>query len=178
MKRGPIGVWFGVALVILGLSAWGGYYAGSALARYRYQRKRNAVEKSYSPERVFLESELVEFRSLEFVQVFVKSTQGNTKVEKQYLQAAIAGIEKQAKKSHDEKIKPVIEFNLGLVYIEEALAEQKDGNQELAEKDIKSAQAIFQSLGWKDYSEEALRVFARNQLDQSHENPPEKSSGK
>jgi hypothetical protein len=178
MKRGPIGVWFSVALVIFGLSAWGGFAGGSKFARYRYEHSREALQRFYSPERIYLESELVEFRSLEFVQVLVKSTQDNRKVEKQYLVAAIAGLEKQSQESRDEKIKPVIELNLGLVYLEAAIAEQKDGNKDLAEKDMKSAQAIFQSLGWKDYSEKTLRAIAQDELDQWHEQSSEKNSGK
>jgi hypothetical protein len=166
MKRGPIGVWFSVALVIFGLSVWGGFHAGSGLARYRYRRNQQELQKSYSPERLRLESESIELRSLEYMQVLVKTTQHNRKVEKEYVLAAIPAVEKHAQESTDGRIRPVIEFNLGLLYLEAAIAEQADGNKDLAEKDMKSAKAIFQSLGWKDYSEETLRAFAQSQLNQ------------
>jgi hypothetical protein len=162
VKRGPIGVWFSVALVLLGLGAWGGFYLGSGLARFSYRRNQEGLQKTYSPERLRLESESIEFRSLEYVQVLVKTTQDNRKVEKEYLLAAIPAVEKHVQESTDGRIKPVIEFNLGLLYVEAAIAEQADGNKALAEKDMKSAQAIFQSLGWKDYTEETLRAFAQN----------------
>jgi hypothetical protein len=176
MKRGPIGVWFSVALVIFGLSAWGGFAGGSKFARYRFLRHRQHVEISYSPERALLESESLQFSRLQYLQFLIKSTQDDRKAEKEYLLAAIAEFEKEVQKSRRERIKPVIEFNLGLLYVEAAIAERKDGNKDLAEKDMKSAQPIFQSLGWKDYSEETLRAFAQNELDQwkSPERNPQK----
>ncbi len=176
MKRGLIGVWFSVARVIFGLSVWGGFRAGSGFARCQYFRRQRAIEKTYSPGRRLLESEQIEFRSLEYAQFLIRSTQMDTKVERQYLLAVIPALEKHAQQPGNETIKQVIEFNLGLVYVEAALAEEKDGNKDPAESDMKSAQSIFQSLGWKDYSEDALRVFAQNQLDQwkSLEMSPEK----
>ena len=43
------------------------------------------------------------------------------------------------------------------------MAEQQNNNEELAKKYTSSAQALFKSLGWQDYSEETLKVVAKRE---------------
>lgn len=178
MKKGPLGVWFSIALVIFGLCAWAGFAMGSKYAGYRYRQRHADLEKSYSPERARLESDLSQFRSMDFLKYLVRATQTNSRAQEEYLHAQIAMLEKQAQQPDTQRIKDVIELNLGLAYVEEAMAEEQDGNKEQARRDMTSAQAIFISLGWKDYSEETLRTVARNEFRSLGEKPAEGKAGR
>lgn len=169
MKRKPIGVWFSLALAIFGLCAWAGFFLGSRYAGYRHRQKQTEVEKSYSPERARLEFDLTQYRQMKFLSLLVMSTQTNTKAQEEYLKSGIAMLEKQARQPEMQGIKPVIKLELGLAYAEEAAAEEQDGNKEQARQDMTSAQAIFGSLGWKDYSEERLAAIARSEMNPSAE---------
>jgi hypothetical protein len=165
MKKGPIGVWFSVALVIFGLATWAGVEGGSWFAGYLYRHKQHELEKSYTPERARVESELAQFRAIEVLQALASVIQSKRSAEKQYLVGEIEMLERQNHQPQGGDIRPAIELNLGLAYVEAAMAEEKDDNNEAATKYMRSAQAIFQSLGWKDYSEEALKTVAQRELD-------------
>jgi len=157
-------VWFSIALVIFGLCAWAGFAVGSKYAGYRYRQRHTDIEKSYSPEQARLESDLSQFRSMEFLKFLVRATQTNASVQKEYLHSEIAMLEKQARQPDMERIKNAIELDLGLAYVEKAMAEERDGKNAQARQDTAAAQAIFSSLGWKDCSEETLRIVARKDL--------------
>ena len=167
-----------MALAIFGLCAWAGFSVGSKYAGYRHRQKQIDVEKSSSPERAPLESDLSQFKSMEFLKVLVRTTQTNSRAQKEYLHFEITMLEKQARQPGMERIKNAIELNLGLAYVEEAIAEEQDGNKEHARLDMSSAQAIFSSLGWKDCSEETLRAVARSDLNLSVEKVAEGNAAK
>jgi hypothetical protein len=61
--------------------------------------------------------------------------------------------------------KPVMEMNLALADVVAAIAEERRNNKDLAANDIRSAQALYRSLGWRDYSEETLKVLAQHELE-------------
>jgi hypothetical protein len=64
-----------------------------------------------------------------------------------------------------QQIRPVIDLEIALAHVDTAVAEEQDHNPEAATTHMKSAQALFQSLGWQDRSEETLRGVARRELD-------------
>jgi len=68
-------------------------------------------------------------------------------------------------KLYHYQIRPVIDIYLGLAYVDASMAEEQVKNKELATKYMNSAQSLFRSLGWRDYSEEKLKMVARRELD-------------
>jgi hypothetical protein len=58
------------------------------------------------------------------------------------------------------------------------MAEEQDDNREIAAKDMSSAEPLFKSLGWRDYSDEALKAAAQQVLDQWHPGPQPKRDDK
>ena len=164
MKRGPIGVWFSIALVIFGLSVWGGILAGPKFAFYWWRHKDRALEKSYPPERMHLQLELRQLGSIGSSHAFQIIAQYDPKIWKDYLLKKIDSIEKEVGQPGYEDIKPVLELDLGLAYVDAVFIDENEHNSDLAARHLKSAQAIFQTLGWKDYSEEALKNAARHDL--------------
>jgi hypothetical protein len=174
MKRGPIGVWFSVALVLLGLSAWAGAAAGPKIALYWYHHKEQALQKSYSPERARLELELSQMRDIEVSQIYQIGARSDKKIWKPYLSNKIDTLRKSIAQSHTDDIRSVLEFYLGLAYVDAAVLADDDNDKDLAAKEMKSAEALIQSLGWKDHSEETLKVAAQTELDKWNVNQRER----
>jgi len=162
MKRSPIGVWFSVALVIFGLSIWAGVVAGKQFAFYWWRHKNRALEKSYSPERAHLDLELRQLGSIGNSHFYQIIAQYNPKIWKDYLLNKIDSLQKVVSQPGYEDVKPVLELDLGLAYVDAVFIDENEHNADLAAKHLKSAQAIFQRLGWKDYSEETLKNAARH----------------
>ncbi len=81
----------------------------------------------------------------------------------EYLRAEITELERLKGRPDYREIKPILEMQLGLAYVNAAMAEEQSGHKDRADSDMKSAQALFQSLGWKDYSADALRVAAKRE---------------
>ncbi len=77
----------------------------------------------------------------------------------------ISGLEDLEHKADAQRIRAVVNVDLGLAYVDASMAEQQDNNEELAGGYMKSAQSLFQSLGWHDYSEDTLRHVAKAELD-------------
>ncbi|MGA8873173.1 MAG: hypothetical protein WB460_18655 [Candidatus Acidiferrales bacterium] len=61
------------------------------------------------------------------------------------------------------ELQPAIDFNLGVVYVQAAMAAKDDGNTALKAKYMSAAQSLFQSLGWQDCSEETLKSMAKRE---------------
>ncbi|MGC2418460.1 MAG: hypothetical protein WA434_11980 [Candidatus Acidiferrales bacterium] len=61
------------------------------------------------------------------------------------------------------RTQPAIDFNLGVVYVQAAMAAKDDGNTALKAKYMSAAQSLFQSLGWQDCSEETLKSMAKRE---------------
>src|SRR5579862_5607 len=59
MKRGPIGVWFSIAVILLILSLWVGTMIGSDVARHLYGHPP-VVEHFSGPERDRVQAELLD----------------------------------------------------------------------------------------------------------------------
>ncbi len=171
MKRGPIGVWFSAALVIFGLSVWGGVVAGKQLAFYWWRHKDRALQKSYTPERAHLELELRQLGSIGTSHAFQIIAQYNPKIWKDSVLKKIDSLEKEVGQQGYEDIKPILELDLGLAYVDAVFIDENENNSDLAARHLKSAQMIFQSLGWKDYSEETLKKAAQHDFNKWKMNP-------
>lgn len=177
MKRGPIGVWFSVALVILVLGAWVGFKAGSKIAQYQDTRQRQKQGRFHGTEWAHIESTLSDLSAIQVLHLYAVVTQNDQKLGKKYLLNEIAGLEGLRRRSGQE-IRPVIDLNLGLAYVDAAIAEEQDNNKELATRYMSSAQTLFQSLGWRDSSEETLRMVAGRELDDWNGQPQTRRNGK
>jgi hypothetical protein len=165
MKKKPIGVWFSVALVIFALGLGAGSYIGTRAARYWYRHKQQEQIAFSGPERAQLESVLSELRSIQDLEVFSAISATEKQLGKKYILDDIRVFERIEQKSDLPEIKPVIDFDLGRAYVYLALAEEQTNNGEQAARYMKSAQTLFQSLGWSDYTEVTLKNMARRKLD-------------
>jgi hypothetical protein len=58
-----------------------------------------------------------------------------------------------------------MDMNLALADVVAAIAEERRNNKDRAADDIRSAQALYRSLGWRDYSEETLKVLAQREFE-------------
>jgi hypothetical protein len=177
MKKGPIGVWFSVALAIFLLSLWIGSHLGSTVAPYWYRHKQRVQISLYGPERAHLESVLSELTTVQMLQLFSAGNANDEELGKKYLLNDIEVLKNLERKSGLEEIKPAIDFNLGRAYVYAALAEEHAHNSEQATRYMKSAQNLFQSLGWSKYTEETLKTVARRELDQWKTQPQTKENG-
>ncbi len=166
MKKGPIGVWFSVALAIFLLSLWVGSYLGSTVAPYWYRHKQQVQITLGGSERAHLESVLAELDTVQTLQVFSAFNATDQELGKRVLLNNIGGLKDLERKSDLEEIKPAIDFNLGRAYVYAALAEEQADDNEQATRYMKSAQTLFQSLTWSKYTEETLKTVARRELDQ------------
>jgi hypothetical protein len=177
MKKGPIGVWFSVALAIFLLSLWAGFYLGSIVAPYWYRHAQQVQITVGGPERAHLESVLSELDTVQTLQIFSAVNANDQELGKKVLLNDIGVLKNLERKSGLEEIKPAIDFNLGRAYVYAALLEEHANNNEQATRYIKSAQALFQSLGWSKYTEETLKTVARRELDQWKAQPQTKEHG-
>jgi hypothetical protein len=84
---------------------------------------------------------------------------------KKFLPSSISGLESLGRQSSMQPIKPVIDLNLGIAYVNAAITKEQEGNVQQSMNYMKSAQSLFYSLGWEDYSEETLRAVARRDRD-------------
>jgi len=166
VRKGPIGVWFSVALAILVLGGWVGSKLGARAAVYWYHFEQRKVGTLNATERAHVESALSELSAVQTLQVFYAAFSAkDEELKKKHLRIHIRELDGLRKKSNTQEITPVIDLNLGLAYVYAAIAAEQDNNQEQAIQYMKSAQALFQSLGWQDYSEDTLRVVARREVD-------------
>lgn len=165
MKKGPIGVWFSVALIILGLGLWVGDKTGSRFAQYWESRQRQKQGTLSRPERAHVDSSLSELSAIQMLQLYVAATRNDKNLMKKTLLNEIGGLEILRRRSDAQEMGPVIDLYLGLAYVDAATAEEQDNNKVLATKYMNSAQPLFQSLGWRDYSEETLKLVARREID-------------
>lgn len=178
MKKGPIGVWFSVALVILVSSAWVGSKAGSKIAQYWDSRQRQKQGTLSVPEWAHVESTLSELSAIQTLQLYAVTTHNNKSLAKKYLFNEIEGLENLKRRSRAVEIGPVIDMYLGLACADSAMAEEQDNNKEVATKYMNSAETLFRSLGWRDYSAKTLRIVARRELDRWNGQPQTRQDGK
>jgi hypothetical protein len=171
MKKGHIVMWFGVTLAIFLFSGWMGQHLGSAAARYWYLHKQQAQIKSDGPERAHLESVLSNLNDVQRLLLFSAFNDIDKKLGKKFLLNYIGALEDIEGKSVSPESKPAIDFALGRAYVYAAILDEDANNNEQATQDMISAESLFQSLGWTDYTEATLRTRARHELDRWKSTP-------
>lgn len=163
MTRKQFGVWFSLALAILVLSTWSGWKLGERIAVYGYHHQRQKL----GAEQGRFEAMLSDLGDLQTREVFARalaSSSGKDLELGKYLRAEITELERLMGRPDYGEIKTVLEMQLGLAYVNAAMAEEQSGHEDLADSDMKSAQALFRSLGWKDYSADTLRAVAKHEI--------------
>jgi hypothetical protein len=165
MKAGRIGVWFSLTLAILLLSAWLGSTLGGRVAVYRYRSAQSRSLGTLSaPEHAHLESVLDEMQSIGFLRLTFLITLTDNKPAVP-LPEQLGKIDDFRRKVNTAEAKPVMDMNLALADVVAAIAEERRSNKDRAANDLRSAQALYRSLGWRDYSEERLKALAQRELD-------------
>jgi hypothetical protein len=165
MKVRRIGVWFSLALAILVFSAWLGSKLGARVAVYRYRSAQSRSLGTLSAsEHAHLESVLDELQSIAFLRLTFLITLNDDKP-KITIPEQLGKIDAFRGKVNTAEAKPVMDMNLALADVVAAIAEERRNNKDRAADDIRSAQALYRSLGWRDYSEETLKVLAQRELE-------------
>lgn len=177
MNKGPIGVWFSAALAILVLGVWLGFKLGPKVAYHQYLQQQQKQGTSRGPEFRNVESVFWELTAIQVLRLYT-AAQNEAGTGKNFLLAEIEGLKDVRRRSDVQEITPVVNLNLGLAYVDAAMAEERKNNKELAAKYMKSAQEIFLSLGWQDCSPETLRLVATRELDKWRVPPQTKEHGK
>jgi hypothetical protein len=165
VRDGRIGVWVSLALAILVLSALLGSKLGARVALYRYRSAQSRSLGTLSaPEHAHLESLLDELDAIAFLRLTFLISLNDDK-QKVPLSEQLVRIDAFERRVNTAEAKPVMEMNLALADVVAALAEERRNNKDRAANDIRSAQALYRSLGWRDYSEETLKVIAHRELE-------------
>jgi hypothetical protein len=165
MKRGPIGVWFSAALALLILGVWLGYVTGSKVAQHWVVHQREKRGPLHGPDRAHADSALSALNFIQTAQLLTDVMQNDRNLSKKYLPREIEGLEKLQRLPDAQEIRPVTDLYLGLAYVDAALVDEQENNKESAAMHMSSAQALFRSLGWLDYSADALKTVAGRELD-------------
>jgi hypothetical protein len=166
VKDRRIGVWFSLALAILVLSAWLGSKLGARVAVYRYRSAQSRSLGTLSAsEHAHLESVLDELEAIGFLRLTFLVSPNDDKLKKT-LPEQLGKIDAYRRKVKTAEAKPVIDMNLALANVVAAIAEEQSNNKDRTANYVRSAQSLYQSLGWRDYSEETLRDMAQRKLDE------------
>jgi len=178
MIKRPIGVWFSVALVILVSGAWVGSKSGSKIAQYWVNRQQQEQGTLRGPQWAQVDSVLTQLYAIQLLQLFAGISQNDKELRQKYLLNEVGGLEDLRRRTDAQEIRPVVDLYLGIAYVDAAMAEEQDNDKQRATKHMDSAKTLFQSLGWRDYSEETLRMVARLDLDKWKLPPQTRQDGK
>jgi hypothetical protein len=165
MKKGPIGVWFSVALAVLVLGIWLGWKLGPGIALRCYRFRQEKIGRLSQTERAHVDSLLSELSALQTSWPYAAVANQPNGAGKKFLTAELARLVALQSRPDAQEIRPVIDLEIALAHVDAAVAEEQDHSPEAATTHMKSAQALFQSLGWQDRSEQVLRAVARRELD-------------
>jgi hypothetical protein len=171
VKKGPIGVWFSLALAILATSVWAGWKAGGTVAVCWHHVHPEFADGLTRAQRTHLEAELSDLTEAELLNVISAARASAVERGKQYPPIEISRLEALRSRTKTDEMKPVIDLQVGLAYLLEAIGEARDNNTETAAKYMSAAQPLFQSLGWHNYSREALEAVGESYLNPRHPVP-------
>src|SRR5579862_2456857 len=178
MKDRRFGVWFSAALLILVLSGWLGSVLGARVAVFRYQSAQRRGLGSLAPaEHAHLENVLDELEAIGFFRITFLASINDDKL-KQGLSERVSQFEDFGQGLRTAEAKPVFTMNLGLAHVVAAIVDEQNKNRERAASHMRSAQSLYQSLGWQDYSEDTLRAVAERELDHWRLKPQSRESAK
>jgi hypothetical protein len=165
MKVERIGIWFSLAVAILVTSAWLGSKLGARVALYRYHStQRRSVGTLNAPEYTHLESVLDELDAIARLRLTFLISLNDDK-SKMPLPEQLEKITAFRGKVNTAEARPVMDMTLALANVVAAIAEERRNNKDRAETDLRSAQALYRSLGWQDCSEETLRNVAQHEIE-------------
>jgi|HubBroStandDraft_1064217.scaffolds.fasta_scaffold17629_2 hypothetical protein len=170
MLRKPIGVWFSIALVILILGVGLGWKVGQKLAVswYRSHPQRSGTLSPTEQARVHSIISALSAVQISGVYAGLANDTNDPKVRETILRADIEHLRGLSARPELAEIKPVIELHLGIAHAIAATIEEQHAGENAAVQDMQSAQALFQSLGWQDCSEETLKTVAERELARWH----------
>ena len=177
MKRGSVGLWFSFALAIFLLSLWIGSMLGSSAAKYWYGNRQPGEGRLLGPERNRVESELADLSAVQTLQLFARIAPNEVEPQDKLLSDEIKGLEQIKRRSNVQEVRSLVDFDLGLAYVDAAMQNGQDDHKELAKTYMQSAQVLFESLGWRDYSEGMLKIIASQELSRWR-HPQTKARGK
>lgn len=176
MKKAPIGVWFSAALIIFVLGIWVGYTAGARCARYWDTHQRQKQGPLHGAEWAHAESISAQLGVIQTTRLFAGLGQFDKNLAKKYPLAEIDEFEKLRNRPDVQEIRPVVNLYLGFAHVEAAIAEERENENEQAIEHMTAAQALFQSLGWRDDSAVVLKTLAQRELDK-WKVPPQTKAG-
>jgi hypothetical protein len=165
-------VWFSVALVTLIASGWLGTQLGRRAAAYWLRHTREQQEEKYGPERVHLDTELDDLFAVDFLRIFVVDDYGVKTYGETPILGAVNDLQRLDHHPEPSDLKPILDLELGLADLRAASVEEQNDKKDSAESYMKSARAIFQSLGWRDTSEENLKNVMKIEFDRFDVLPP------
>jgi hypothetical protein len=128
-------------------------------------------------EHAHLESILNDLETIEFFQTSLLISPNDATLKKT-LPEQLAKIDAYRRKVSTPEVRPVIDMTLALADVVTAITETQSNNNDRAEQDMRSAQSLYRSLGWQDYSEDTLKALAQRQLDKWKLDPQRKVYGK
>ncbi len=162
MNKRPIGAWSGVALLTLILSLWLGYKGGTGIAHARNSAQQRTMGSLSAAERAHLKAVL---QALSRVQTLRFAAAHDLEKLRSNLLFEIENLENLRAQPDMQGVRPVVDLYLGIAYANLAILEERANNTSRAREYIQLAQEVFRSLGWQDYSEEALRAVAQREID-------------
>ncbi len=170
MNKGPIGVWFSVALALLILGVGLGWKLGQRLAVtwYRSHQQRSGPLSPVEQARIHSIISALNAAQTSGLYAGLANDTNDPKLRERILRADIERLRSLSARPELAEIRPVIDLNLGIAYAIAATIDKQDASKDAAAQDMQSAQALFQSLGWQDCSEAMLNTVAKRELDRWH----------
>jgi hypothetical protein len=155
----PIGLWVSAALAIVVVSGWIGAMLGAPIARYWYRNHPFEQGTLSRSENAHIMTVLSELEALQLVRFYARFHTNGTNADERYSHE-IAGIAYLRQHTKAPEIDSVLALDLAFAEVDAAVEHEHDGHTILAAAEMSSAVQIFQSLGWKDCSEETLKAAA------------------
>ena len=170
MKKGPIGVWFSLALALLILGVGLGWKVGQRLAAtwYRSHQQRSGPLPAAEQARIHSIISALGAAQTSGLYAGLANDTKDPKIRERILRADIEDLRRLSARPELAEIRPVIDLHLGIAYAIAATIEKQDASKDAAARDMQSAQALFQSLGWQDCSEETLKTIAESEMARWH----------
>lgn len=157
----PLGVWFSLALLIVIGSACVGYYAEVGLARaHEYVRSRK-TRSAVTPEQVHFERVTSALYRIQVRRLLASFPNKRTEM----LQGEVRDLEWIRSQADLQDIRPVAEVELAIAYANLAWVAETAANSSEAGSYMKLGQDLLRGAGWRDSSEDALRLVAKRERD-------------
>ncbi|HET9402730.1 MAG TPA: hypothetical protein VFO34_17420 [Candidatus Acidoferrales bacterium] len=161
--RKPIGVYLSVALVIFGLTTWGGHKVGAKAAVYWNQHLLHNKAVLAGRDGLYAEGELHNLEEIGMTSLFIRILGEQPELRRTSVLQQVKLLQSMRRVAGDSDLEEIIDQNLTFAYAFAAIGEDHE-NKIQAAADITSAEKLCGHLGWKDCSESALRAVAEDEL--------------